>query len=52
MAYYDQEAGEFFLPYAHVRAAADPDGLLLDFPRSTYETAATLAGCDRAALER
>jgi len=52
MAYYDQEAGEFFLPYAHVRAAADPDGLLLDFLRSTYEAAATLAGWDRAALER
>lgn len=51
-ARYDQEAGEFFLPYADVRAAADPDGLLLDFLQSTYEAAATLARWDRAALER
>ena len=51
-ARYDQEAGEFFLPYADVRAATDPDGMLMDFLQSTYEAAATLAGWDRAALER
>ncbi|HZG96281.1 MAG TPA: DUF5996 family protein [Mycobacteriales bacterium] len=37
---------------AHVRTAADPDALLLDFLQSTYAAAAELAQWDRAALER
>jgi hypothetical protein len=51
-ASYSQELGEFLLPYDAVRSAADPDAALLDFAQSTYEAAATLAGWDRAALER
>jgi hypothetical protein len=43
--------GEFLLPYAAVRASADPDRAILDFMTSTYEAAAGLAGWDRAALE-
>jgi hypothetical protein len=51
-AYYHRELGEFILPYEAVRRAADPDGALRLFVDSTYEEAATLAGWDRAALER
>jgi hypothetical protein len=51
-AYYHRELGEFVLPYEAVRGAADPDGAIRDFVDSTYERAATLAGWDRAALER
>jgi hypothetical protein len=51
-AYFHPELAEFVLPYAQVRVAADPDQLILDFYRSTYEIGATLAGWDRAALER
>ena len=43
---------EFILPYERVRVADDPDRTMLDFYRSTYEIGATLAGWDRAALER
>jgi hypothetical protein len=46
------EPGEFILPYEAVRTAADPDATLLDFVQSTYEAGASLAGWDRAALER
>ncbi|HEV2457242.1 MAG TPA: DUF5996 family protein [Ktedonobacterales bacterium] len=51
-AAYNRELGEFILPYEAVRAAADPDAMLLDFAQSTYEAGASLAGWDRAALER
>jgi hypothetical protein len=50
-AYYDGDLGEFLLPYASVRAAEDPDGMLSAFFQSTYEAAAELGGWDRAALE-
>jgi hypothetical protein len=50
--YYDQELGQFILPYDAVRTAASPDDCLLDFLQSTYEAAADLAHWDRAALER
>ena len=43
--------GEFILPYDTVRAAADPDALLLDFLSTTYAAAAESGGWDRAALE-
>ena len=39
--YFDADLGEFVLPYAAVRAAPDPDALLLDFLRQTYSAAAT-----------
>jgi hypothetical protein len=51
-AFFHPELAEFILPYEKVRAAANPDELILDFYRSTYEIGATLAGWDRAALER
>jgi hypothetical protein len=43
---------EFVLPYENVRSATDPDRVLLSFLQSTYDTAASAAGWDRAALER
>jgi len=52
VAFYSREAGEFLLPYDAVRRADAPDAMLLEFLQSTYETAATLGGWDRAALER
>jgi hypothetical protein len=51
-AYFDSQAGEFILMYEHVRRAASPSGMLMDFLQSTYEAAAALANWDRAALER
>ena len=51
-ARYDLGLREWVLPYEAVRRAADPDGTLLDFLQSTYEAAATLAGWNRAVLER
>ena len=50
-AYYDNELGEFLLPYSAVREADDPDDLLMRFFQSTYSAAADLAGWDRDALE-
>jgi hypothetical protein len=46
------ELGEFFLPYERVRTAASPAADLMTFLRSTYDAAATLAGWNRAELER
>ncbi len=51
-ARWDDELGEFVLPYELVRTAPDPDALLLEFLQSTYEAAADAAAWDRAALER
>ena len=50
-ASYDGELGEFVLPYAAVRQATDPHGMLLNFFQSTYEAAAVSAGWDRESLE-
>ena len=50
-AAYNQELGQFILPYDAVREAASPDECLLDFLQSSYEAAANLGGWDRAALE-
>jgi len=50
-AAFDTKLGEFILPYDAVRAAADPDALLLDFLATTYAAAADAGGWDRAALE-
>jgi hypothetical protein len=46
------DLGEFVLRYDDVRTADSPDAALLEFLQTTYETAARLAGWDRAALER
>lgn len=51
-ARYDDDLGEFVLPYEAVRTAPDPDHLLLTFLQATYEAAADLAAWDRGALER
>jgi hypothetical protein len=50
-AFHDAGLGEFLLPYATVRNAADPDATLLSFFQTTYEAAANLGAWDRAALE-
>jgi uncharacterized protein DUF5996 len=51
-ASYSTEFGEFFLPYDAVRRSASPAQALLSFVESTYAAGATLAGWDRASLER
>jgi hypothetical protein len=52
VAFFHPELAEFVLQYEKVRLAPDPDQLILDFFRSTYEIGANLAGWDRARLER
>ena len=51
-ARFDDELGEFVLPYTVVRTAQDPDVVLLDFLQRTYEAAAVAGGWDRGLLER
>ena len=51
-AAYDDNLGQFILPYDAVRQAHDPDALLLGFLQETYEAAAELGKWDRKALER
>ncbi len=51
-AFYDNNLGQFILPYDAVRRARDPDALLLGFLQETYDAAADLAKWDRKALER
>ena len=51
-AYYGTDLGEWLLPYDAVRTAPDPDAALMEFLETTYAAGATLAGWDRAALER
>jgi hypothetical protein len=50
-AFFNNQMGEFLLPYDAVRTAMDPDAALLDFLQSTYEAAANAGKWDRAALE-
>jgi len=49
---FDETYGEFVLPYAEVRAAADPGQLLSGFLQSTYDAVAELGHWDRQRLER
>jgi hypothetical protein len=51
-AYYHSGVNEFILPYESVRTAASPDDAIHAFVDSTYQQAATLAGWNRAALEK
>jgi hypothetical protein len=51
-ARYDETLGEFLLPYAAVRSAADPGAEVRAFLSATYAAAADLARWDRPALER
>jgi hypothetical protein len=50
-ASYNAQLREFILPYDAVRAADSPDDMLLDFARSTYDAASSLAKWDRVALK-
>lgn len=50
-ASFNQQLGEFVLPYEQMRLSADPDSALLQFLQSTYEAAANCAHWDREALE-
>jgi hypothetical protein len=49
---FDEQWQEFTLPYADVRAAADPEHLLTGFLQSTYNAVADLAHWDRPRIER
>ncbi|HEY4323837.1 MAG TPA: DUF5996 family protein [Mucilaginibacter sp.] len=58
-AFFSEEMGEFFLPYADVIKADDPENYLMEFLQSTYEAAANtghwqrdLLECDFSVLER
>jgi hypothetical protein len=51
-AYYDQELGQFILPYDAARTAPAPDRAVVDFLQATYAAAADLGHWDRAQLER
>ena len=51
-AHYDTTAREFLLPYDSLRAAPNPDEILLRFFQTTYEAASDLGHWDRAALDR
>jgi uncharacterized protein DUF5996 len=51
-AFYSRDLNEFLLPYEAVRTAASPADDLTAFLTSTYESAAALAGWNRADLER
>lgn len=49
-AYFNQDLGEFVLPYESVRTAESPDDALLEFLHTTYRAAADLAGWDEDAF--
>lgn len=51
-AYYNEELKGFYLDNDYVRAAADPEAMLLDFCEQTYAAAAELGHWPRAELER
>jgi hypothetical protein len=50
-AFFEAALGEFVLPYDTVRAAPDPEALVMDFLQASYAAAASLGQWDRAALE-
>jgi hypothetical protein len=51
-ATFDEELGEFILPYERVGRSAIPEAELMAFLQSSYDATANLAHWDRAALER
>jgi Family of unknown function (DUF5996) len=51
-AFYSTDMYEYLMLYDDVRTATNPDAALMEFLQSTYEAGASLAGWDRAALER
>ncbi len=50
-AAYETALGEFILPYETVRAAAEPEKLVMAFLEATYAAAADLGKWDRGALD-
>ena len=50
-AFFNEEIGEFILPYDAVRTAPVPDSALLEFLQSTYDAAADAGNWDRATLD-
>ena len=50
-ARFDAALGEYVLPWAAARAAADPEGAVMAFLQATYAAAADNAGWDREGLE-
>ena len=50
-AAWNADLGEFVLPYAAVRDAADPDAALMRFLETSYDALADAADWDRAALD-
>jgi hypothetical protein len=50
-SFYDDDLGEFILPYERVRLAPEPERLLLSFLENSYEAAADLGRWDRDHLE-
>jgi hypothetical protein len=51
-AFYQKKLHEYLLLYDDVRHTASPRDEILQFAQSTYEAGASLAGWDRASLER
>ena len=50
-ARWNNELGEFLLPWEEVRRSRDPRAMAREFLQSTYEAAANLGEWDRQALE-
>ena len=50
-AYYNNDMGEFILPYAAVQQAENPEQMLMEFLRSTYSIGANLANWDKSLFE-
>jgi hypothetical protein len=50
--YYSREIANFILPYDTARSSPSPDAAVLEFCQTAYDSAADLAGWDRAALDR
>jgi len=51
-ALYNEELGEYLLPYKAVKNSSNPDETLLDFLQTTYEAAAVNGNWDRRNLEK
>ncbi|MGB6037151.1 MAG: DUF5996 family protein [Cryomorphaceae bacterium] len=51
-AFYSEEMGEFFLKYEDVQKSDDPEGMLLDFLKSTYAAAVKISDWNQSKLEK
>lgn len=49
---FDENYGEFVLPYSEVRASQNPEGMLMDFFQAAYDAGADLGKWERETLER